>query len=512
MSARARGADRQAGFGSRRSPVWVDGLRTRAGATRSNQRSEREKRGGRLHALGRALIDDAVGCIVASPDKSAVSPFRRSSMKSFALILSALVTAGCSTYAPLPLDAAASLSTAATLRDGAPLTVAQVATLALERNPDLVAQRRKSGVARAQLIEAGLLPNPSLAGAFLPLLSGVGVAPAWSFGLSQDLQALVLRPSRRRAAQDGLQQVNADLLWREWQTAGRARQLATELILGRSALERLESADRLLAQRSAAMQEALAAADVTLVTAAPSASAYQSAHADLLAAQEQQQRLRHGLNALLGVAPDVELPLAAHVDLPPFDPSAARAAAVSLGERRPDLVALRFGYAAADENLRAQILSQFPDVAIGVSATRDSSRVLNVGPQATIDLPIFDRNQGGVAVARATRAQLHAEYGSRLAASEGEVRALLAEHALLEAHLAAVRADLPEARRGAERAAQAFGRSALDERSYIELMTTLFAKERELTQLTVALADGEIAIDTLIGAGLPPLRIDGATR
>ena len=46
MSARARGADRQAGFGSRRSPVWVDGLRTRAGATRQQSAlGAREARG-----------------------------------------------------------------------------------------------------------------------------------------------------------------------------------------------------------------------------------------------------------------------------------------------------------------------------------------------------------------------------------------------------------------------------------------------------------------------------------
>lgn len=64
----------------------------------------------------------------------------------------------------------------------------------------------------------------------------------------------------------------------------------------------------------------------------------------------------------------------------------------TLTDRRPDLLALRFGYAAQDEGLRAAILSQFPDLILGATGSSDSSKVINIGPNAQVGLPLFDRN------------------------------------------------------------------------------------------------------------------------
>jgi len=415
-----------------------------------------------------------------------------------------LPLAGCAHYAPLPLPSAPSLAASPPLSaSGTPLTVSQVAAWALEHNPDLIAARAKHGVAQAQLTVARVLPNPSLAGAFLPLLSGPGEVPAWNAGITQDLKALIVYRPKVRAARNSAAQVDADLLWQEWQTVGQARQLAADIILGERSLILLRRAASLLDHRNAVMQQALAARDVTLVTAAPSTTAYQSARANLLNAEQAQLALRHKLNALLGLSPEVMVPLADQIDIPPIDAASIRAALPSLPQRRPDLVALQFGYAATDENLRVQILSQFPDLVLGGTVSSDSSKVINAGPQATIGLPIFDRNQGNVALARASRAQLHAEYAARLAAVTGEVGAMLREREAVASQLAMVRADLPQAKLAADRAAQAFGRSALDERSYIDLLTTYFAKEQERMTLETALADHDVAIDTLIGAGLP---------
>ena len=53
----------------------------------------------------------------------------------------------------------------------------QVALLAVQNNPDLRAVRAQHGVAQAQVLQAGLLPNPQFTGAFLPLVAGVGTTP-----------------------------------------------------------------------------------------------------------------------------------------------------------------------------------------------------------------------------------------------------------------------------------------------------------------------------------------------
>jgi outer membrane protein TolC len=156
------------------------------------------------------------------------------------------------------------------------------------------------------------------------------------------------------------------------------------------------------------------------------------------------------------------------------------------------------------------ILAQFPDLVLGPSASSDNSKVINAGPNATLGLPVFDRNQGALAIARATRAQLHAEYAARLAATTGEVGALLGQAEQLSAQLDRARRALPAARLAAERAAAAFGASNLDERGYVDLVSNHFAREQEIMTLELALLDRQIAIQTLVGAGLPTVDLPRA--
>jgi len=404
----------------------------------------------------------------------------------------AALAGGCAHYQPAPLAERPAL--VATLPDVPthPLSAAEVATLAVARDPDLVAARTKGGVAEAQLVQAGVLPNPSLTGAFLPLISGAGTVPAWNLGLAQDIKALLVYRPKRRGARDSAAQVRADLLWQATDIASRDQ---TRLLL--------QEAVTILEHRYRVTQRALTAGDVTLVTAAPSAVGYQQARTNLQTLDQQQLQDRHKLNALLGLAPDAALPLAPVGAVGPLDIAAARAALDTLPARRPDLLALRFGYAAQDEALRAAILAQFPDLILGGSASSDNSRVVNAGPTAQLGLPLFDRNQGNVAIARATREQLRSEYAARLSATVGQVGALLSELAQLRDQLAAVERDLPAARAAAARASAAFGNAALDERAYVDLVTNRFTKEQEVQTLKLALLDRQIAIEALIGAGLP---------
>lgn len=419
-----------------------------------------------------------------------------------------LLLAGCGHYAALPLTTmpplAADLSRERGAPDaGQPLRVAQVVALALENNRDLRAMRRRRGVAGAQLLQAGILPNPTLSGSLLPLLSGAGNVPAWSVGFAQSLRPLITYRSRRRGAGFFAGQVEAEVLWQEWQVAGQVRQLAVELMVEARSRTSFQQAFELLSRRNAILQRALAAGNATLVTAAPTLVALQSARTNLASLDQRQLARRHRLNALLGLTPDAAVPLAAAPDLPPFDPAAIRAGLPTLPERRPDLIALRLAYAAQEETVRQQVLTQFPDLVLGGGVNSDNSSVINGGPQVSIGLPIFDRNQGNIAIAQATRAQLNAEYSARLGTTIGEVGALLSEMEQISAQLAIVRRDLPAARLAAERASAAFGASNLDERSFVDLVVNRFTKEQEVMALELALLDRQVALQTLLGAGLP---------
>lgn len=417
-----------------------------------------------------------------------------------------LLFCGCAAYAPLPLATTPPLRTEVSALGVAPsetLTVDRVVTLALENNPDLKAIRLRRGVAQAQLTQAGILPNPTLSGSFLPLLSGAGSVPAWSLGLSQNIKALITYKAHVAAARQGARQVDAEILWQEWQVAGQARQLTARLILGARGRASYVAAYDLLSRRVAQLERALAAGDATLATVAPDRIALEAARAALDAQDQQQLALSHQLNALLGLAPDTVVRLAANLALPPFDPAEIRGALASLPDRRPDLLALRFGYAQADQQVREAVLAQFPDLTLGVGLNSDNAKVINGGPNVSLGLPIFDRGQGAVAGAQASRAQLQAQYAARLAAVVGEVEASLTEMQQLSAQLQTLRRELPAALLAADRAAQAFAGGDLDERAYVDLVTRRFAREQEIATLELTLLDRRIALQTLIGAGLP---------
>jgi outer membrane protein TolC len=300
--------------------------------------------------------------------------------------------------------------------------------------------------------------------------------------------------------------VDADILWREWQVAGQARLLAVDLIEGARNLALLTQARDLFAQRVQRVQAAVAAGDLTLADAAPFIAAEQAARTQINDLENTLLSQRHQLNALLGLDPDVPLRLAPTVDLAPFEAAAIERDLPGLADRRPDLVALKLGYGAQDAKLRAALLAQFPALTLGVTSGGDNAGVRNGGPTASVGLPIFDRNQGGVAIEQATRVQLREEYAARLAAAGGEVQARLREIATLQRQLDEVRRDLPAAEQAAARAEAALRTRDIDQRAYVDLVSVRLAKASQMVTLEQGLLRQQVAIATLTGAGLPSVQ------
>ena len=444
------------------------------------------------------------------------------------------VVSGCEHYTRADLPASALPATSVARLDHAnagnvagPLSVTQVAALAVANSPDLRAARSQHGVSEAQVFLAGILPNPTVTGSLLPLAAGpAGAGPtangpggsstlAWNVGLSYDVRSLVTRTTRRASAVAAAHALDASLLWQEWQTVGQARLLAVDLIEGDRLLALLDKARALSSNRAAATRAALSRNDATLATAAPDFAAEQTARGAYDDQQRTQSSRRHQLAALLGLAPDAPLALVATPDLPSLDERQIADALASLPDRRPDLAALRFGYQAQDAKLRTAILSQFPNLTFGVTGGSDNSNIRNVGPQIGLEIPLFDRNQGQIALERATRAQLRAEYAARLTAAYGQVRSMSLEIAELRRQISEQSRDLPELQRNADAAARARDAGNLDERSALDLIGAYLAKRQSLAVLEQTLDEQIVQVSTLVGAGLPPLAVrslqDGRT-
>lgn len=427
--------------------------------------------------------------------------------------------AGCASYTarPLPGRPALALSVAALDRSrpdappipaSQPLTVAEVARLAVQNSPDLRAVRSQSAVAQAQVLQAGLLPDPVLSGSYNFLLGGPGVANAIGATLTADITSLVTLSARRRTAQATAGQVDAGIVWQEWQTMSRAQTLTIDLVQQERLLRSFGDTLALLTHRAASTTQAVARGDATLQTLAPDVAAVTALKTQLDAAVLAQEERWQALDALLGLQPGVRPPLSTALDVVTLTPNDAARLLADLPQRRPDLIALQLGYRSQEEALRTAVLGQFPALTLGPNYGNDTSRVQSLGPSVSIALPLFNRNRGNIAIGRATREQLRAEYVARLDAADGGARALLDSLATLDRQLADARSTLGQAERLAADAGRALRAGLIDELSYVQLVTTRLEKERQVIGLEQQVLDARVSLATLLGAGLPPVQLN----
>ena len=426
--------------------------------------------------------------------------------------------AGCTSGPPPPLAQLARLapdvgSLDRTRPDGAlipadrPLTPAELGLLAVQNSPDLRAARARRGVAQAQVIQAGLLPDPVLSGSYNVLLAGPAFANAIGATLTQDVSALVTLSARRRAARETALQVDADLVWQEWQTISQAQTLTIDLVEQARLLASLEQTLDVFKQRASLTAAAVRQGNATLVNLAPDVAALTSLQTQFDAAILAQEQRWQSLDALLGLLPNVRPMLATGLNIPSITAAEADALLASLPDRRPDLIALQLGYAAQQASLRAAILGQFPALTLGPNYGNDTSRVQSFGPSASLTLPIFNRNRGQIAIQTATREQLRAEYLARLDTAAGGARALLTNLTLLERQLSQSRAGLTQARALAADASGALRSGLLDELTFVELLSARLEKERQVISLEQQVFDDRTALATLLGIGLPPVKL-----
>ncbi|MCB5945121.1 TolC family protein [Acidocella sp. KAb 2-4] len=407
---------------------------------------------------------------------------------------------GCAAYHPAPLHDTAPI--ASSLPATQPLTLAQLAALAVQRDPDLTAARAQAGIAQAELLAAGTPPDPSLSIGFEALLGGPASMSSLAGSLVEDVSPLITRSATINAAKAHLLQVNADILWQEWQVAARAEQLGVALTgeaAERTSLLNDEQALTVLGQN---VQAQTAAGNLTQ----QDESVAETALAILRAAQDSEEQAQARdeaqLDALLAVPPGTPITLA-----PPAVAAISSAqlqqALATLPQRRPDLLALRYGYTEADEKLRAAIRSQFLPISLGGQGGRDTSGVTSAGPQVTLSLPLFNRNRPAIKTDEATRAALHAQYDASLADTRNGAEALGQSIALLQRQNMQADQAAAQAVGIAANARRAFVAGGLDARAETDLIIAAGQRQREGIQLRTQLQTAKLSLAVMLGLGLP---------
>ena len=386
------------------------------------------------------------------------------------------------------------------------LTPDQAAVIAVIANPSLRSARDRCGLAAAQLLQAGILPNPQVSfGENYPYGGAIaGAVTASQVGLSWDVAELISRDAKIRAAKADAASVDLDIAWQEWQTAQAARAAVYDLASLQAQLKLTNQIARQMSENLSVIRAAVDRHDKTLLDLTAAQAASLDADAAVFAQAREVASARLTLNKALGFAPDAivklapEVTLADNVVVPP-----PQEILNDLENRRLDLLALRLGYQSQEEILRAAVLEQFPRINIGFNRQRDDTNVQSLGFAVTFDLPIFDRNQSAIATETATRQKLYDEYLERVYEARFDVYAAYDDLNAISAQIRDEENSLPGLQRLADTYGAAFGQGNVDVLSYYSAQNSLAQKQLDILKLKQELMDTKIALGLAAGEYLP---------
>lgn len=303
--------------------------------------------------------------------------------------------------------------------DGVP--VERLVQLGTSRRNDLLAARQRLAAAEGRLLQAGLRPNPRLDAEYgTPRFLGGEPESTFSAGVSQTFELGGKRSRRVAVARLELQQIRSEVLLIERQIAVDIRTSYANVLAAARQLDLLERLIGASEEMTRAAQDRLREGDV-----APIDLNLIKVETGALRAQavQLQSEIETGLMRLktaTGTELSEILRLIPQPDRPPrLDLGLSELTAMALNER-PDLQAARIGEELAAARIALARAAAVPNVAGSVKYSRNKQVIdlppalrLQPYPQSdaeltfgvSVDLPVFNRNQGEIAAALAERSQ-----------------------------------------------------------------------------------------------------------
>lgn len=304
------------------------------------------------------------------------------------------------------------------------LTSDHAVEVALLNNPALQATYEDLGVSQADMVQAGLLSNPTFSGSIGFPISGVGVSET-EFSLVQEFVDLFTLPLRKRVAQE---QFMADTL----RVAHEALATAAEV---RKAFSETQARQQLVELRRMVLQAAESAAElatrqrvagnVTVLEEATECATAEQARLDLAQDELALVEDREHLNRLLGLwGPRTQWTLSEKLpELPSREAPLERLESLAIRQRL-DIDAARKQASLLWQALElARSTRYFGRVEVGLHTHRDANGPRLFGPTLELELPIFDQRQALIARLEAQHRQGERRLTELSVNARSEVRA-----------------------------------------------------------------------------------------
>ncbi len=313
--------------------------------------------------------------------------------------------------------------------------------VAFHFHPSLAVARTQWDVARGGTKTAAGRPNPTVSATpGYNLNAASGVSP-WFPGLTVDLPVETAGKRDKRIAQSRFlaEAAHQNVFTAAWQVRAELRRALLDLT---SASRRADSVRNQVAlqRRMVEMLEqrrqagAISGLEVSTARVALAKTEAEAGDAERMAVTTR-SRVAQALGVPLAALAGRQFSDPFSLPLPGRSPEALAAARRQSLQSRPDILAALATYEACQAALQLEIAKQYPDVHLGSGYQWDQGdNKWNLA--VTLDLPLFNRNEGPIAEAGARRREAAALFIAAQARVVGEVDAATAEHAAAKGQIA----------------------------------------------------------------------------
>lgn len=305
-----------------------------------------------------------------------------------------------------------------------PLSANDAVQIALLNNPDLQSRFEDIGISQADLVQAGLLRNPTFSASWRFPDRPPGFTDA-EYSIAADFLGIVLIPLRTKIAKTNLEVVQDQITQEIVHLIAEVKQAfyeyqSQEQLHGR--FELVVQADESASELAKAQHDAGGLSDADFAN-----QQAQFANTRLFLAHSDQQRVaaRERLNRLLGLwGKEIEWKAIPTLpELPADDGPLDHLESLAI-RQRSDLHALRLQTDSLGEALALKTNTRYLPVSIDIGAdtekSPDGQRV--TGPTLSLELPIFDQGQGEIAKLTAQYRQAQRQLQARAIEIRSKVR------------------------------------------------------------------------------------------
>lgn len=304
------------------------------------------------------------------------------------------------------------------------LTVDSAVQIALLNNPELQATYEELGLAQAELVQAGLLRNPTFDGSIRFGSAGTGI----DLSLVQNFLSVLQIPLRKRLANTVFESAKNRVAGAVIDLAGQTRQAFYDMQAVSQELEMRKTIVQALSASYEIAKRLYAAGNIADLELSNERMLYEQAKLDLRETETRSIGSREQLNSVMGLwgsaaanwtfAP--RLPA-----LPEEEVSLENLESIAV-ERNFEVAARRAEVVLAQHRLRSTRPLLVSEGEAGVSAERDPEGEWGLGPTLSIPIPIFDQGRPAVAAAAANLRRAQQLHAAAAIAVRSEIRAIRA--------------------------------------------------------------------------------------